>query len=409
MCDFALQDDVYLVQGAKKHAIYDFNKSRLYNINQSTLRFIRNCISKRINFGLFSTAETESLDCLLKNEILIPTEKIKPEVTIESKYPSENNSLKSAWIEVTNICNLKCKHCYSPENNNPLGSMDYKTFSKVVFELSSIGVEHVQIIGGEPLILKDKIKKMLLLSKNFFKTVKLWTNATLIDKDWAIFFSENRIVVNTTIFSYSSVEHDKVTRYPDSHSKTHQAIGHLKDAGCEYLVNCVRMNGVEIENKRTDLYDLHKRCDVVRNCGRADLGLLNKELLYKKLITKQTFSKPLLHNLSKLLVSGHNCFSKNIYISQDQNLYPCPMERKIHYGSLKEDKLSTIIKNAVIISKSVIRICKHCEYRYACVDCRPDRLEDDIYAKPWYCTYDPYTAEWFSPEEFVVSKMSHLN
>jgi len=39
--------------------------------------------------------------------------------------------------------------------------MDYKTFSKVVFELSSIGVEHVQIIGGEPLVLKNRIKKMI--------------------------------------------------------------------------------------------------------------------------------------------------------------------------------------------------------------------------------------------------------
>ena len=409
MSYFGLQENVYLVQGSKNHAIYDFNKLRLYSVNELTLAFIRDCISNRINFDSFSIAEKATLNYLLNNAVLIPTDQIKSEVKIESKYPIENDSLKSAWIEVTNVCNLKCKHCYSPEKTNSLGSMDFRTFLKVAAELASNGVEHVQIIGGEPLILKDKIKKMLLLSKKFFKTVKLWTNATLIDKDWAMFFSENGIVVNTTIFSYSSVEHDKVTRYPDSHSKTHQAIGHLKDAGCEYLVNCVRMNGVEIENKRTDLYDLHKRCDVVRNCGRADLGLLNKELLYKKLITKQTFSKPLLHNLSKLLVSGHNCFSSNIYISQDQNLYPCPMERKIHYGSLKEDKLSTIMKNTVIISKSVISICKHCEYRYACVDCRPDRLEDDIYAKPWYCTYDPYTAEWFSPEEFVAIKMSQLN
>ncbi len=215
--------------------------------------------------------------------------------------------------------------------------------------------------------------------------------------------------MNTTLFSYSPADHDNVTMCPGSHQKTHQAIQYLKDANSKYFVTCVRMNGVEIKNKQTDLYDLDKRSDVVRNCGRADLSLLNKELIRKKLITKKRFSKPLLPTISKILVSGHNCFSSNIYISHNLHVYPCPMERKIHYGSLKNNNLSSIIKDSPVINKNVIRVCKDCEYRYACIDCRPDRLENDIYAKPWHCSYDPYNGKWLPHDEFINAIITQYN
>src|SRR6185295_1561186 len=47
------------------------------------------------------------------------------------------------------------------------------------------------------------------------------------------------------------------------------------------------------------------------------------------------------------------------------------------------------------INKDQIAICKDCEFRYICTDCRA-YLQDtaDLYSKPSKCTYDPYTAEW---------------
>ena len=44
---------------------------------------------------------------------------------------------------------------------------------------------------------------------------------------------------------------------------------------------------------------------------------------------------------------------------------------------------------------------KECEYRYICFDCRPDSISDNIYEKPWYCTYNPREGKWEDRERFV--------
>ena len=45
------------------------------------------------------------------------------------------------------------------------------------------------------------------------------------------------------------------------------------------------------------------------------------------------------------------------------------------------------------INKDKIDVCKDCEFRYICTDCRA-YIKDkrDIYSKPLKCNYDPYTA-----------------
>ena len=86
------------------------------------------------------------------------------------------------------------------------------------------------------------------------------------------------------------------------------------------------------------------------------------------------------------------------------------MERGIEYGSLEDNKLNQIIEKMTPINKNAIKVCKDCEYRYACMDCRPDRLENDILAKPWYCSYDPYQSTWQPVDDLIHSlKQKYLN
>lgn len=404
---FKLRDNVYIVEGACSHAIYDFNNHKLYSINNFTNSLIRKIISSNIDKNFLSDEDKACLDFLLKNSIVEPTPTIYEEKKIEGQY--SNNSLKFAWIEVTNLCNLRCIHCYSDKNTPTLGSMTLGDFSSVIYELKTAGVERIQIIGGEPLLLNKTLKKMFAMALPVFDQVSVYTNATLINREWANFFSKNRIKVNTTVYSYSAEEHDRVTQNPGSHELVNKGIQSLKNARVEYLVSCVKMKGIKIGCKNIDLYDLSDRYDVVRICGRAKLNLLNYELLKKKIITKKYFSRPLRNDLSSLLVSGHNCFSEKIYISHNLKVYPCVMERGFNYGSLKNHSLNDVICNADKITKNSIKVCRDCEYRYACLDCRPDRITKDIYAKPWYCTYDPYNAYWLPVDEFIYSLDQNIN
>ena len=51
-----------------------------------------------------------------------------------------------------------------------------------------------------------------------------------------------------------------------------------------------------------------------------------------------------------------------------------------------------LLKN---IKKDQISVCKDCEFRYVCTDCRAyTQNSGDQYSKPLKCNYDPYTATW---------------
>lgn len=47
------------------------------------------------------------------------------------------------------------------------------------------------------------------------------------------------------------------------------------------------------------------------------------------------------------------------------------------------------------ITKDRIEVCKDCEFRYICTDCRCFIIdESNIYSKPKNCKYNPYSTEW---------------
>jgi len=47
------------------------------------------------------------------------------------------------------------------------------------------------------------------------------------------------------------------------------------------------------------------------------------------------------------------------------------------------------------ITKDDISVCKSCEFRYVCTDCRAFvETPDDLYSEPLKCGYNPATTEW---------------
>jgi hypothetical protein len=54
------------------------------------------------------------------------------------------------------------------------------------------------------------------------------------------------------------------------------------------------------------------------------------------------------------------------------------------------------------ITKNQIDVCKDCEYRYMCTDCRCFIKDpQNIYSQPSKCNYNPYVAKWKDEEGYV--------
>ena len=155
-------------------------------------------------------------------------------------------------------------------------------------------------------------------------------------------------------------------------------------------------------NRNGEPFVLNPVKDVIRLSGRANVSLLTPELLKRKLITRESFKNKL--NKTKVIenVNFHQCFGKKLYISSTLEVYPCVMERRISHGNMKMHNLSTILNPEIqCLNKDFIDECKCCELRYACFDCRPDSLDNNLLSKPYYCTYDVKNGKWQNVEEFV--------
>ena len=78
------------------------------------------------------------------------------------------------------------------------------------------------------------------------------------------------------------------------------------------------------------------------------------------------------------------------------------MERRLSHGNLKNATLENILSSEILsFNKDKIKECSECEFRYACYDCRPDSLTEDIQEKPYYCTYNVRNGFWKNADDVV--------
>ena len=96
----------------------------------------------------------------------------------------------------------------------------------------------------------------------------------------------------------------------------------------------------------------------------------------------------------------HNsCLNRKISIDTEGNIKNCPSMPE-SFGNIKDTTLAEAIEKPGFkkywnITKDQIAVCKDCEFRYICTDCRAYKEDpEDDYSKPLKCGYDPYTGVW---------------
>ena len=96
----------------------------------------------------------------------------------------------------------------------------------------------------------------------------------------------------------------------------------------------------------------------------------------------------------------HNsCLNRKISIDTQGDIKNCPSMPK-SYGNINNTSLSEALqkdgfKKYWTITKDQIDICKDCEFRHVCTDCRAyTKDSNNLFSKPLKCGYDPYTNEW---------------
>ncbi|SDP99136.1 SPASM domain peptide maturase, grasp-with-spasm system [Mucilaginibacter sp. OK268] len=101
----------------------------------------------------------------------------------------------------------------------------------------------------------------------------------------------------------------------------------------------------------------------------------------------------------------NTCLNRKVSISANGEIKNCPSTTEV-YGFINTTKLIDCIdrddfKRYWTINKQSISICKDCEFRFVCTDCRAFiENPSDIYSKPLKCNYDPYSSTWLKTSNF---------
>ncbi|MCK9321702.1 MAG: grasp-with-spasm system SPASM domain peptide maturase, partial [Bacteroidales bacterium] len=104
-------------------------------------------------------------------------------------------------------------------------------------------------------------------------------------------------------------------------------------------------------------------------------------------------------------ISNNNCLGKKLIVTKDGNVKKCLLSNEV-FGDITKNTLSQIISKEnfwcyMNYSKDEIDVCKDCEFRYMCIDCRFRRTTQDNFSQPVFCTYNPYIAKWQSEDGWI--------
>ncbi|WP_051884546.1 grasp-with-spasm system SPASM domain peptide maturase [Chryseobacterium luteum] len=125
----------------------------------------------------------------------------------------------------------------------------------------------------------------------------------------------------------------------------------------------------------------------ISSCGKVDLKYFNT-------------------NISKVseAINYNSCLHKKIGIDINGNIKNCPLMAD-DFGNINNTSLENALTDPRFrkywnVTKDNIEICKDCEFRYICTDCRAYTERSHINSegldtsRPLKCGYDPYTGKW---------------
>lgn len=118
-------------------------------------------------------------------------------------------------VSVTDRCNLRCVYCMPPEGVPLLNHEDILRYEEILTVLAAakkMGISHVRLTGGEPLVRKDLDQLVRGIAKMGFEDISLTTNGTLLANYAQILKEAGLMRVNVSLDSLRPDRFSRITR-----------------------------------------------------------------------------------------------------------------------------------------------------------------------------------------------------
>ena len=272
---------------------------------------------------------------------------------------------KKIYIEITNICNLKCSFC--PETNRSKKHMSVEEFEEIIKKAH----KHTKLVclhvKGEPL-LHNNLKEILDIIDKYNLKVNITTNGTLLKEKLEI-IKDSKAVRQINI-SLHSITQNRIFDNNYLHD-IFKSVEELKDKIVSYrLWNLKDIKDSSInDNIIKSIEDYYNIQNLKENLSKKDYFEINKNIF----INQDTeFEWPDING--EPIIDKGRCLAlkEQIAILVDGTVVPCCLDNNgdIPLGNIFEETLEEILnkqktiqilenfKNSVITCK----LCKTCGF-----------------------------------------------
>lgn len=240
----------------------------------------------------------------------------------------QTQRLDFLWLEVTNVCNLQCRHCYS-ESSPWSSSRDILTTAQhfdLIDEAARLGCRNIQFIGGEPTANPALPVMVERAFASGFEFIEIFTNLVSLPGHLLDLIAKHNINVATSFYSARAQVHDRITARVGSFERTVSNIKRLMAHGVDLRAGIILMdeNSSEAEAAADLLKELGVKnvgADRAREFGRAKKGG---------------------KNLSQLC---GNCWRNSACVGPDGVVAPCIMSKEWSVGSVPQASLTELMSS----------------------------------------------------------------
>lgn len=323
-----------LVRGVKRSLFIDIQRRSYRYFPNELVSFIAKGIGRKVKE--IKKEFANKFDDIIDHNLRILEEE---EFIFFTDHPEWFPKMSLHWEEPATITNALLD----------INSLDNRDFLNLWNQFSKLGCEHIQVRAYDLISLHKIEAKLNLIGSLRIISLELVIpyDSDLSEKDYLDFvYRQPRVF--TLILTSANVNK-------------------------EVFISPTGMGHV---------FFIMDKIDVSSHCGQIGHEFFS--------INLKTFTESQLFN---------SCLNRKISIDAEGNIKNCPSMRE-SYGNIKDTTLAEAIEKPGFkkywnINKDMIHVCKDCEFRYICTDCRA-YVEDpeDILSKPLKCGYNPYTGEW---------------
>lgn len=301
---------------------------------------------------------------------------------------------KSAHIEVSHLCNERCRHCFL--SHDPTSPIAFSTlpavahFDAILEKLVSLEFVLLSLTGYEAL-LNPQLPELVAMARKRHFFVRLKTNGLLLGRS---LLNELRLsglgTIDFSLYSAEPAEHDRITQVPGSFERTVAAMNLCKETGVPFRIGVVLFSPLPDMRRLIALlksFDVPSIIDpLVRDkfdrCGSIAPLVLSPEEMKRylnDLLDAGYLSPDKIYPRQELRMCK---LGEGLYIDHQANFRFCPVSNRI-LGSMLDANVEEVIpRHAEEIRTQVLaqRVCNRCEFAPFCHPC---------YELSWEETGDP--------------------